>query len=98
MTLLFDFTQVMPPVNNTAEIFKALIEETSVSERQFSQNGFRARLTEIREALITEGITLHFATNDFINAYGRKSSYRSHFLLEIDKEAAKRVYDKINVR
>ena len=84
MTLLFDFTPVMPPVNNTAEIFKALIERQSVSEKDFSQNGFRARLTEIREALITEGITLHFATNDFINAYGRKSSYRSCLLYTSD--------------
>lgn len=100
MTLIFDFptTQIAQPVNTTAQVFKGLIDHPFISERDFNLNGFRSRLTNIREALAPEGITLHFAVQEFTNEHGRKSSFRKHFLLECEKEKAKQVYNKINVR
>jgi hypothetical protein len=95
----FDFTtELAPPVNNVCDIFKALIERTAISERDFNQNGFRSRLTDIREALAPEGITVHFATEEFINPHGRKRSYRKHFLLECEKEKATEIYNRLNVK
>ena len=95
----FDFTtELAQPVNNVCDIFKALIERTAISEREFNQNGFRSRLTDIREELALENIAVHYATEDFTNTHGRKSSYRKLFLLECDKEKATEVYNKLNVR
>lgn len=95
----FDFaTELAPPVNNVADVFKGLIEHSFISERDFKLNGFRSRLTNIRELLAPEGITVHFAVQDFVNEHGRKSSFRKHFLYEIDKPKAIEVYNRINVR
>lgn len=100
MTLIFDFpkTELSHPVNNVADVLKALIEKDFISERCFKLNGFRSRVSNIRDLLEPEGVTVHFAIKEFINEHGRKSSYREHFLLPQEKEIAVEVYNRINVK
>lgn len=85
-----------PPVNSRAAILKGLIEHNFISERDFSQNGFRMRLTEIRRELAAENVEVRFGLQDFVNQYGNKGSFRKHYLHEIDKAAAVSVYNRIN--
>jgi hypothetical protein len=91
-------TFLAPPVNSRAAILKGLIEHSFISERDFNQNGFRMRLTEIRRELESVGITVHYGLQEFVNQYGNKGSFRKHYLHGIDKEKASEVYYKINVR
>jgi hypothetical protein len=100
MTLQFDFstTELAAPVNGRAAVLKGLIDHSFISERDFNMNGFRMRLTEIRRELASEGIEVHYGMQDFVNEFGNAGSFRKHYLHMIDKDKAKEVFNKINVR
>lgn len=81
------------PINQTADILKALIEQPGVSEAEKKYNGFRSRISELRN---TFGLNIRFVQKEFVNRFGRKSRYREHFLRNADKKEAERVYREIN--
>jgi hypothetical protein len=89
---------LIKPINIKAEILKGLIDNSFITEQDFTYNSFRVRLTEIRRELEQVGITVHFGLQEFVNEYGNKGTFRKHYLHNIDKEKASAVYNKINVR
>lgn len=81
------------PINQTADILKVLIEQPGISEKSFSYNGFRSRISELRNIF---GLNIRHVEKEFVNKFGHKSRYREHFLYDGDKEKAKEVYEEIN--
>lgn len=82
-----------PPKSQTAKILKALIEGSEVTEQRFRMNGFRTRLSELRRDY---GLDIHWAWREFKTEFGEEGRCKAHFILELDKEEAIKVYEKIN--
>jgi hypothetical protein len=81
------------PTNQAADILKALIESNGVSELTKKYNGFRSRISELKNKF---GLNIRYVEKEFTNRFGRKSKYREHFLRNADKKEAERVYREIN--
>lgn len=81
------------PINQTADILKGLIERNGISERDMNYNGFRSRISELRN---TFKLNIRHVEKEFVNKFGHKSRYREHFLYDGDKVEAVRVYGEIN--
>lgn len=79
------------PKTDLAEILRPLAMGKEISERQFSQNGFRSRLTELRRL----GLNLRSAWKEF-RKRGRKSQYKVHYIWRREEPKAKKLYLKIN--
>jgi len=78
------------------KVFFALIKsEIGVAERNFSMNGFRMRITEVRQELASEGIHLHHRLKKFKNEFGHEGCYRQHYIEKKDKRAAREIYKKV---
>lgn len=84
------------PTNNTAKLMAALISRPGINERMFQLNGFRARISNIRQALAKEGIRLRAVDKEFKNEFGRIGHYKEHFLTNTDKRKAKGIYNELN--
>lgn len=98
MTLQFDFTtELAPPVNQRCKILKALIERNHISEGEDfpRMNGFRMRLSELRELLAEKQVTIHKAKHEFHGEFESGWMYR-YFLLGADLEKAMELYQHIN--
>lgn len=80
-----------PPKTDLAEILRPLAMGMEISERQFSQNGFRSRLTDLRKL----GLNIRSAWKEF-RKRGRKRQHKVHYLWQSQLPKAKRVYEKIN--
>lgn len=81
------------PRNQTTAILKQLINSGGVSERQFSFNGFRTRLSELRN---NHGLEIKIRIIEFTNQFGRDSHYNEHYLTDFEKEKAVKLYEKLN--
>lgn len=81
------------PLNQTAAVLRLLITKKKVSERQTPFNGFRARVSELRQQ-----VSINFTVEKFVNQFGRVSHYREHYLQLTDKSKAVELYNKINVK
>lgn len=81
------------PLNQTAAVLRMLITRKKVSERQTPFNGFRARVSELRQH-----VSINFTVEKFVNQFGRVSHYREHYLQLPDKSKAVELYNKINVK
>lgn len=84
---------LQPPINQTADILKGLIEQPGVSEKTFEYNGFRSRISDLRNIY---KLNIRFVEKEFVNKFGHKSRYREHFLRDGDKVKAAEVYGEIN--
>lgn len=84
-------TTLPPPKTDLAEILLPLCMGKEISERQFSQNGFRSRLTDLRNL----GLNLRFAWKEF-KKRGRKSQYKVHYLWKSQEQKAIKIYNRIN--
>lgn len=82
-----------PPKGQLACVLKMLIENDSVSERETPFNGFRSRISELRN---DHGLNVRHTTASFVNQFNHKSSYRKHYLFKIDREKAIQIYNEIN--
>lgn len=83
-----------PAKNQRADVLRMLIEsEDGLSERDTVFNGFRSRITELKRI---PGLNIHTVREPFITQFGKKSNFNVHFLLEIEKDAAIAIYEKIN--
>lgn len=84
-------TEVPPAKNQLAAVLKLLIESGGVSERDTVFNGFRSRISQLRKKL-----NIRTIQKDFTSQFGRRSQYNVHFILDCDKEEARKLYEKIN--
>lgn len=84
-------TTLPPPKTDLAEILRPLCMGKEISERQFNQNGFRSRLTDLRNL----GLNLRYAWKEF-KKRGKKSQFRTHYLWRSELSKAQRLYLKIN--
>lgn len=92
-TTIFQNIEVAPAKNQLASVLKKLLENESVSERQTNYNGFRSRISDLR---LKHNLDVRHTEVEFITEFGKKSSYRKHYLLEIDKDKAVQLYKEIN--
>lgn len=86
-------TKLSKPKSQTAVILRALINRTrGISERSFQMNGFRSRLSDLRDM----GVNIRFVVKHYKNSLKHPSHYRQHFLRNPDKGKAMKVYQQIN--
>lgn len=81
------------PTNTTALVLYYLLTRKSITERDAHLNGFRARISDLREM----GLNIQFKDVDFVNQFGRTSKVREHSLGEQDYTFALQLYDRVNV-
>lgn len=86
-------TFLSPPKNQTAKILKAMIDGQMVTEQSMRMNGFRTRLSELR---LDYGLPIHWAWKEFRTEFGEPGKCKAHFILEVDRESAIEVYERIN--
>lgn len=79
------------PKTDLAEILLPLCMGKEISERQFNQNGFRSRLTDLRRL----GLNLRCAWKEF-RKRGKKRQYKAHYLWQSQIPRAKKIYQQIN--
>lgn len=81
------------PVNQKAAVLHQLINTEGISERDLPFNGFRSRISDLNKS-----IKIDYKEETFVNQFGRKSSYRRHFLQQEQIENAKKLFTEINKR
>jgi hypothetical protein len=86
-------TFLSPPRNQTCKILLAMIQGRSVTEGDFRMNGFRTRISELR---LDYGLPIHSAWKTFTTEFNEPGRCKAHFILEVDREAAIEVYEKLN--
>jgi hypothetical protein len=86
-------TFLVPPKNQKAKILKALIECNEISERDFSMNGFRTRISEL---INDYDVPIQHQWKEFTSEFGNPGRYRVHYLLTIDLEKATKIYEQLN--
>ena len=91
-------TLLPPPTNQKAKILLALINKPYISEGEDfnSLNGFRMRLSEIRQLLSEKGVTIHKAKKEFTSEFGESGWFYRHFLLGADLGKAVELYNYLN--
>lgn len=85
-------TILEPPKNQLAEVLHGLLTRNEISERDYSLNGFRSRLSNLRK----KGLDIQSKWKDFTSKYGNPGKYKVHYLLSIDLEKAEKIYQEIN--
>jgi len=86
-------TKLPLPTNDNAFVLHCLLNRLFTCERDLKMNGFRARISELR---LEYNVTIGFKLTPFVNRFGKKKSYRDHFIDIIDEPFAVSVYDKVN--
>ena len=77
--------------NQTAVILDSLIKRKNISERDFNYNGFRARLSELRQLIPIESKQINY-----INEFGHSSYYKQYSISKENKSKAKKLFKQIN--
>ncbi len=77
--------------NQTAVILYRLIRDNYISEQEFGYNGYRARISELRQRIPIESKKVNY-----INEFGHPSYYHQHSLTKENKTFAKELYKQIN--
>jgi hypothetical protein len=85
-------TTLPKPKSQLAEVLHALITEPEITERDFYQNGFRSRLTDIRNL----GLMIRDKWKEKPNKFHRRCRFKVHYLWNIEKKRAAKLYEKIN--
>ncbi len=88
-TLIF----LSPPKNQMAHLLYDMIQGRMISEQQYAYNRFRGSLSDL---INNYSVPIHHQDVPFENTFGRKSTYRKHYILSIDRERAMEIYHKIN--
>jgi hypothetical protein len=77
--------------NQTAVILDSLIKLKHISERDFNYNGFRARLSELRQLIPIESKQINY-----VNEFGHSSYYKQYSISKENKSKAKKLFKQIN--
>ena len=80
------------PTNTLAEVLYGLITRSEISEQEYSQNGFRSRICDLKK----RGIPVKDKTKTKLNVHGREIKYKVRYLFTISIPKAIRTYNKIN--
>ncbi len=80
------------PTNTRALVLYYLITRSSISERDTLLNGFRARVSELRD----EGLNIKDREVTFTNRFGRSSKVKERYLEEQDRTFALELYERVN--
>lgn len=80
------------PTNTTALVLYYLITRNAISERETALNGFRARVSELRDL----GLNIKDREVTFTNRFGRSSKCKERYLEEQDRTFALNLYERIN--
>lgn len=86
-------TFLAEPKNLCAKLLKAMIEGKVISEQDFRMNSFRTRISDLKNEY---GVPFHSAWKEFTNEFGHPGRYRVHFIIELDREDAIKIYEKVN--
>jgi len=91
-------TLLPPPTNQKAKILLALINKPYISEGEDfpRMNGFRMRLSELRELLAEKQVTIHKIKYEFTSEFGESGWMYRHFLLGCDIEKCRELYQYLN--
>ena len=82
-----------PPLTTTQEVLYTLITQGYVSIFDFSYlSGFRTRVSDLK---IKHGLSIKTVKDTRHNKFGNTYTYHIHKL--IDKESAKKLYDRLTV-
>jgi hypothetical protein len=79
------------PKNQISEILYRLIRDNYISEQEFGFNGYRARISELRQRIPIESKKVNY-----VNQFGHSSYYHQHLLTKENKKLAKEIYKEIN--
>ena len=79
------------PKNQISEILYRLIRDNYISEQEFGFNGYRARISELRQRIPIESKKVNY-----VNQFGHSSYYHEHLLTKENKKLAKEIYKEIN--
>jgi len=77
--------------NQTSVILHRLIRDKYISEQEFGYNGFRARLSELRQLIPIESQQINY-----VNEFGHSSYYKQYSISKENKSQAKQLLKKIN--
>lgn len=88
-TLLF----LAPPKNQMAHLLRDMIEGKMIAEQQYQYNRFRGSISDL---INDYGCPIRHNDVPFTNSFGRESRYRKHYIMEIDREEAINLYEKVN--
>jgi hypothetical protein len=86
-------TKLSMPLNQKAFVLHSLLNRPFISERDFNYNGFRSRLSDLR---LDYGVQIDYRLIPFVNEFGRKRTYRQHFIKDANEEHAIIAYQKMN--
>jgi hypothetical protein len=77
--------------NQSAVILHRLIRDNYISEQEFGYNGFRARLSELRQLIDIKGEQVNY-----VNEFGHSSYYKQYSISKENKALAKKLFKQIN--
>jgi hypothetical protein len=77
--------------NQSAVILHRLIRDNYISEQEFNYNGFRARLSELRQLIPIESQQVNY-----VNEFGHASYYKQYSISKENKPLAKKLFKQIN--
>jgi hypothetical protein len=77
--------------NQSAVILHRLIRDKYISEQEFGYNGFRARLSELRQLIDIESQQVNY-----VNEFGHSSYYKQYSISKENKALAKKIFKQIN--
>lgn len=85
--------KLLMPLNQKAVVLHSLLKRPFISERDFNYNGFRSRISDLR---LDYGVQIDFRLIPFVNEFGRKRTYRQHFIKHANIQHAIIAYQKVN--
>jgi hypothetical protein len=77
--------------NQSSVILHRLIRDNYISEQEFGYNGFRARLSELRQLIDIKGEQVNY-----VNEFGHSSYYKQYSISKENKPLAKKLFKQIN--
>jgi len=77
----------IPKSQLTAILYNLIIRNEGVSEKNFNYNGFRSRISELRDHL-----TIKDTKVSFTNGFNHKNKFKRHWLDETEKKKAVKFY------
>lgn len=89
--LTIDF--IAPYKNQMAHLLYDMINGKMISEQDYSYNRFRGNISDL---INDHNCPIRHKDVPFTNTFGRKSTYRKHYILTIDRDEAISIYQKIN--
>jgi hypothetical protein len=81
------------PKNQMAHLLYEMLNGRMIAEQDFSYNRFRGSISDM---ITKHNVPIRHKDVPFVNSFGRSSTYRKHYVLEIDHEECTKIYNRIN--